>query len=227
MSEEERICKSDSHDDHDRDCYPVRNPERAFTKARSRSRSVPPDVDGQAKQGCPSDRVGDQGDHDGRDTLYSPDKPLARVVSPGQLGLVDTLPLDLECRDESQGDDEHQGIISRNSCTFHGMHEIARLGRDDEELEGGYEYGETQRKNGPDDKGFDGNRDASPDVRHEAGNKVTDHGSPRNSQDRDEIEDDTHEPDEQHLLEHGFQKTARQCQQEDQEKIGDEERYGG
>ena len=93
--------------------------------------------------------IGYKRDRDGCNTPDLANKTRSGIKTPGQLGFVNTLPLNLERGNKPEGNDEHQDIVDRQSGFLHGMDEIPRLRRDQEELERKDEYYEPERENEP------------------------------------------------------------------------------
>jgi len=96
---------------------------------------VAPHIDRQTK--CIRLRKGiqHQRKHHGAELLQLTDDPASREVPAGELSLIDPDTLSLQSRDKPNRDQEHQSIIARDPQRIEGIHQITRLGRDDQQLE--------------------------------------------------------------------------------------------
>jgi len=160
---------------------------------------VPPHIDGEPEHIRAQQGVRDERDGDGRDAADLADESCAGVVAPGELGLVDPLPLDLEGGDEPERDDEHQDVVDRHADFFHGVDEVAGLGRHEEELEGEDEHDEPEREHEPDGEPAGRDRERPADDRHGRRDEVAQRLPLRHRQQRDCDEDDAHDEDELEL----------------------------
>src|SRR5208337_3458798 len=156
----------------------------------------------QSQHGCPRQCIRYEWYDNRGDTAELSDQPRSGVISPCKLCFMNPCSLNLERRNEPEGNKKHERIINWNFQAFHCMHDIPRLGWYDKELKGTDKDHEPEGKDQPKLNSTGCHRQTSANNWEPVGNQVAQDFTARHCDNGNSDKDHAHDHDETELVQH-------------------------